>query len=699
MKVYSGTELRNVALVGHLHAGKTQLTAALLYTAGATSRLSKVDDGSAPTDFDDEERARKLSIQAALGVLEWNKHKVNLLDTPGFHMFLHEAQGALVAVDSAVVVVDGVAGVEVQTEKTWNLCAARELPCAFFINKLDRERASFSESLASIHKVFGRLAVPIHLPIGDEREFSGLIDLITMKAYSYRADGDGKGREISIPPYLASEAKTAHEVLVEMVAEGNDELLDEFFREGTLPIPHIVDGLRQAYRERRLFPVLAGSALHNVGTAKLLDFIVDIAPAPVERGTAAGTWEEQPVTRKISDEEPVSVFVFKTFADPFAGRISYFRVVSGVVKSDLHLINGTNHADERFAAIGAPIGKAITAIPELHAGDLGAVAKLKETLTGHTLFEKAHPILYPPVAFPEPSIAYAIEAKSRNDEDKIGVAMHKIMEEDPCLRFDRDPQTKEFLLHGNGQNHIDVTVAKLQHRYHINVVLHAPKVPYRETIRTQAAVQGRHKKQTGGHGQFGDCWVRFEALPRGSGFSFANETFGGSVPRQYIPAIEKGIVEAACRGPLAGFPLVDFKAVVYDGSYHDVDSSEMAFKQAARKAFRAAMEVAKPALLEPLMRIEIQAPIDYAGDLISDCNGRRGRVTGMETRDGLQIIRALVPMAEMLTYQNDLTAKTQGRGSYSMEFDHYDFLPSTQAEKIVAAARAAGAHAHEEEAD
>lgn len=692
MKIYSGTELRNVALLGHLHAGKTQLTAALLHTAGAISRLTKVDEGNAPTDFDEEERSRKLSIQSAVAALEWNRHKINLIDTPGFHMFLHEAKAALAAADSALLIVDGVAGVQVQTEKTWAFCQDINIPRAFIVNKLDRDNASFDDAVASIQQAFGRQAIPIHLPIGDEREFSGVIDLITMKAHSYRPDGDGKGREISTPPYLANAAKTAHELLVETIAEGNDELLEEFFREGTLPIPHIVEGLHQAVRQGRLFPILAASGLHNIGSAPILDYCITIAPAPIERENAYGSWDNQPVTRKVLDTDPVSVYIFKTLTDPFAGRISYFRVISGVLKNDAHLLNGVTHTEERLAAIGVPNGKAIVPIPELHAGDIGVVPKLKDTLTFHTLFEKSAPVLFPPILMPEPSIAYAIEAKSRNDEDKIGVAMHKIMEEDLCLRFTRDPETKEFLIQGTGQQHIEVAVSKLKNRYHINAVIHTPKVPYRETIRAAASVQGRHKKQTGGHGQFGDCWIRFEPLERGAGFVFANETFGGSVPRQFIPAIEKGIVETAIRGHLAGYPLVDFKAVVFDGSHHDVDSSEMAFKQAARKAFRSAMESARPALLEPLMRVEVQAPSECAGDLISDCNSRRGRVTGMDTKGGTQIIRAIVPLAEMLTYQNELTARTQGRGAFSMEFDHYDFVPTLQAEKIVAAARAAGVH-------
>jgi elongation factor G len=697
MKVYDGTDLRNVALVGHLHSGKTSLAAAMLYTAGATTRLTRVDEGNAPTDFDEEEVARKITISAAIAPVEWKKNKVNLVDTPGFNSFLYETKAALVGADSGAVVVDGVAGVEVGTEHVYQLCADQNIPRVFVINKLDRERSSFERTLESINEAFGRAAIPVQLPIGSEREFKGVIDLVRMRAWVYASDGDGKGKEQDIPADMEEAATAAHEALVEMVAEGNDALLEEFFAEGTLPVDHIVDGLRLAIRDRRLFPVFCCSALHNIGTGQLLDQFTELLPAPAEREDAAGTWNGQDVVRKISDGSPAAVFVFKTIADPFAGRLSFFRVVSGVLKNDQHLINAATGTDERFAHLSCPLGKTQLAVTELHAGDIGAVAKLKDTLTGHTLFDKAAPVQFPPVSLPEPSIAYAISAKSRNDEDKLGQTIHKIMEEDLCLRFDRDPQTKDFLLHGTGQAHIETVVSKIKRRYHLDVALHAPKIPYRETIRGSATAQGRHKKQTGGHGQFGDCWIRMEPLDRGAGFEFANEVFGGAVPRNYIPAIEKGIVETAANGFLAGYPMVDFKVTVYDGSYHDVDSSEMAFKLAARKAFKAAMLGAKPSLLEPVMRVEIQAPVEFAGDLMSDVTGRRGRMNGMETKGATQVIRAMIPMAEMLTYQNDLTAKTQGRGSFTMEFDHYDYVPPLQADKIVAAAKAAGVHAHEDD--
>jgi elongation factor G len=451
MKVYDGSDLRNVALVGHLHSGKTSLAAAMLYTAGATARLTRVDEGNAPTDFDEEEVARKITISASVAPVEWKKYKINLVDTPGFNSFLFETKAALAGADTGAVLVDGVAGVEVGTEHVYNLCADANIPRVFIINKLDRERASFDRALASIHDAFGRGAVPIHLPIGSERDFKGVIDLVRMRAWIYSPDGDGKGREEDIPAELDAAATEAHEVLVEMVAEGNDELLEEFFAEGTLPVEHIVDGLKQAIQDRRLFPVFCCSALHNMGTGQILDQLAEILPAPTERDSAQGSWNGERMIRRRSDNEPASIFIFKTLADPFAGRISLFRVVSGVVRSDAHLINAATGTDERLAHLSCPLGKTLIPVTELRAGDIGAVAKLKDSLTGHTLYDKAAPVQYAPVELPVASIAYAITAKSRNDEDKLGQTIFKLMEEDLCLRFDRDPQTKEFLLHGTGQ--------------------------------------------------------------------------------------------------------------------------------------------------------------------------------------------------------------------------------------------------------
>jgi elongation factor G len=697
VKVYESSDIRNVALIGHGNCGKTTLAAGMLFAAGATNRLTRVDEGNTITDFDEEEIQRRITISTSCACLEWRRNKINLLDTPGFNIFINDTRAAMVAADAGLVVVDGVAGVEVQTEKVWSFAEEFGLPRALVINKLDRERASFERTLENIQQAFGRAAVPIQLPVGAERDFSGLIDLLGMKAYSYTAGGDGKGREGEIPAALAGAASKAHEALVEMIAEGNDALMEEFFEHETLSPQHLLEGLKQAVRERRLVPVLCASGLHNIGTDLVLNFTLDYLPAPTERPPLVAASNGQPVTRPVSDAGPVAVFVFKTVADPFSGRLSYFKVCSGVLKNDHSLVNNRTGASERLSHIGSLLGKTVQPVTEMHAGDIGAVAKLKDTLTADTLSEKGSPIAFPAVKLPEPSIAYAIQASSRQDEDRMGNAVQKILEEDQSLRFYRDPQTKEFLLAGSGQQHVEVIVSRLKKRYGVDVTLKAPKIPYRETIRGTADVQGRHKKQTGGHGQFGDCWIKMEPLPRGAGFEFVNDIFGGAIPKNYIPAVEKGLIEAAGKGFLAGYPVVDFRVTLYDGSYHDVDSSELSFKLAARKAFKAAMEVARPALLEPIMNVEVQAPVEFAGDLMGDINGRRGRISGMDTKGSMQIVRAQVPMAEMLTYQSDLTSMTQGRGSFSMEFSHYDFVPALQADKIVAAARAAKAGEEEEE--
>ncbi|MGD0620419.1 MAG: elongation factor G [Bryobacteraceae bacterium] len=697
MKTYEGTDVRNVALIGHGHSGKTSLAAGLLFSTGASNRLTRVDEGNTVTDSDEEEINRKFTISTSLAYVEYKKKKINLLDTPGFNMFINDTHAALAAAGGTLVLVDGVAGVEVQTEKVWEFANEFQLPSAIIINKLDRERSSFDRALASVQEAFGRAALPIQIPVGAERDFKGVVDLIRMKAYTYTIDGDGKGVESEIPAALADEATKAHEALVEMIAEGNDALLEEFFAEGTLPVEHIVDGLRLAVKERRIYPVLCASALHNVGADQILDFITEFFPAPTEHEAFAATLNGAETTRAISDAGPLSLFVFKTVADPFAGRVSYFKVMSGVLKNDGNATNSRTGTTDRLAHIGVLMGKQIVPVTDIHAGDIGAVAKLKDTLTGDTLADKSSPIVWPPVKIPEPSIAYAVSAKSRQDEDRMSNAIARILEEDPALRFYRDPATQEFLLAGSGQQHVEIVVSRLKKRYGVEVALSAPKIPYRETIRGNADVQGRHKKQTGGHGQFGDCWIRMEPLPRGGKFEFENDVFGGSIPRNFIPAVEKGIVEAAAKGYLAGFPVVDFKVTVYDGSYHDVDSSEMAFKLAARKAFKAAMEKAKPAILEPIVRVEVQGPVEYAGDLMGDMNGRRGRITGMDTKGAVQVIRAQVPMSEMLSYQNDLNSITQGRASFSMEFDHYDFVPQLQAEKIITAAKAARTGEEEEE--
>jgi elongation factor G len=520
-----------------------------------------------------------------------------------------------------------------------------------------------------------------------------------MKAAVYESNGSGKAKEIDIPADLADAAGKAHEALIEMVAEGNDKLMEEFFDKGTIPVEDLVPGFRQAIIERRLYPVIVSAGLPNIGSEQVLNFIADYLPSPVERGHVEGLEHEggQPVKRKIADDQPVSAYVFKTIADPFAGRVSYFKVMSGVVKNEANLANLNRGGVERLSHIGAIQGKTQTPLAELRAGDLGAVAKLKDTLTGDTLGDKGAPIIYPKVKLAEPAISFAIEPKARGDEDKLSTAVHRILEEDLMLRFSRDPQTKEFLLSGAGQQHVEVAVSKLKRRFNLEVTLKAPKIPYRETIRARAEAQGRHKKQTGGHGQYGDCRIKMEPLTRGAGFEFVNDIFGGAIPRNYIPSVEKGIIEAASKGFLAGYPVVDFRVILFDGSYHEVDSSDIAFKLAGSKGFKKCMEQAKPCLLEPIMNVEITVPENYSGDIMGNLNGRRGRIQGMEPKGGATVVKAQVPLAEMLTYASDLTSMTQGRGTHAMEFSHYDIVPQPIADKITAAAKAAGVGKEEEE--
>jgi len=699
VKVYEGANIRNLAVVGHGHAGKTSLVSALLYTAGATQRLGRVDEGSTVTDHDEEEIARAMTLSAGVAYAEWGKTKLNLLDTPGFSMFVHEAKTSMVAAEAALLVVDGVAGVEVVTDRVWGFAEEFELPRAIVASRMDRERADAGRTLESLTAAFGRAVVPVQLPIGQEKSFTGVVDLVRMKAYTYELGGNGKGKEAEIPADLAEAAKAGHEKLVELIAEGNDALMEEFFDKGTIPDEHLIPGLREAVAQRRIFPVLYASGLGNIGSDRILDFATDFLPAASDRPPvkAAPGANGEPATRRAADSEPLSFYVFKTVSDAFAGRISFLKIFSGVLKNEASVQNFTRNTAEKLSHISVMQGKTVTAVPELHAGDIGVVAKLKETLTGDTLGDKANAIEYPRVSLPEPAITFAIEPKTRADEDKLSAGIHKLMEEDMMVRFFRDPQTKEFLIAGTGQQHIEVICSKLKKRYHTEVILKAPKVPYRETIRGKADVQGRHKKQTGGHGQFGDCKIKMEPLPRGGNFEFVNDIFGGSIPRNFIPAVEKGIVEAAARGHLAGFPVVDFRVTLYDGSYHDVDSNELSFKTAGRIAFRKAMDVAKPTLLEPIMHVEITAPEEFAGSIMGDLNSRRGRIQGMDNKSGKTIVKAEVPMAEMLTYGVDLTAMTQGRGTFSMEMAHYDIVPAQLQEKIVAAAKAERGEAPAEE--
>jgi len=706
MKSYTTDWIRNVGIVGHGDTGKTQLVSSLLYTAGMTPRLGKVAEGSTVTDWDEEEIARKITISTGIAYAEWQapgqpeKTKINFLDTPGYSTFINDTKASLIGADAALIVVDAAAGVQVVTEKVWDYATEHDQPRAFVLNWMDRDLASFERALASLEQVFGRGVVPVQLPIGAEKNFRGVIDLVSMKALIYSPDGDGKAKIEEIPADLAEEAKAAHEKLVEMVAEGEDELMQEFFDRGTLPVEDLKKGLHEEVRDKKIFPVMLSSALHNIGSDAILNFIAEILPSPSFRGKATGhktpNHKAETVERAIADSEPLSVFAFKTIADPFAGRITYFKVISGVLKNDATIQNFNRSSQERFQHIQAMQGKAGTEVAELHAGDIGAIAKLKDTVTGDTLGDKNAPIYYSPARIPEPSITFAVEPKTRADEDRIGTAIHKILEEDLALRFSRDPQTKEFLLSGAGQQHIEVVVAKLRKRYHVELTLKPPKVPYRETIRGKADAEGKHKKQTGGHGQFGLCRIKMEPLPRGKGVEFVDDIFGGAIPKNWIPSVEKGIRESAERGYLAGFPVVDFRAILYDGKYHDVDSSDIAFKIAGSLAFREAMKQARPALLEPIMQVEVYAPEQYSGDIMGNLSGRRGKISGSESRAGSVVVKALVPLSEMLSYANELTSMTQGRGSYSMEFSHYDYVPQELADKVIAAHKPH--HAEESEA-
>jgi len=709
MKSYLTKDIRNVGIVGHGGTGKTQLVSSLLHTAGMTPRWGKVAEGSTTTDWDEEEVARKISIQTGLAHAEWpctlcggSNVKINFIDLPGYSTFITEAKASLIAADAALITVDAHVGAQVTTEKVWDYCTEYDIPRAFVLTWMDRELSSFERSMESLQDVFGRNVVALQLPIGTERGFRGVIDLVGMKAHMYKPDGDGKPSIEEIPAALADEAKEAHEKLVEMIAEGDDELMEEFFREGTIPIEDLIPGVRKAIVAEKIFPVLMVSSLHNVGTASLLTFIADVLPHPDEHsqvGFKESGGKGDRIERKYDDDQPLSLFVFKTLADPFAGRINYFKVKSGVLKNDATVMNYNRSLPERFQHVQVVQGKQLTEVPELHAGDIGAIAKLKETTTGETLGDKAGQIFYTPAQIPEPSITFAVEPKTRADEDKIGVSIHKILEEDAALRFSRDPQTKEFLLAGSGQQHIEVVVAKLHKRYHVDLTLKPPKVPYRETIRGKADAEGKHKKQSGGHGQFGVCRVKFEPVERGKGIEFVDDVFGGAIPRNWIPSVERGIREAAVRGYLAGFPMVDFRATLYDGKYHDVDSSDIAFKIAGSLAFKEAMKQAKPSLLEPVMHVEVYAPDQYSGDLMGDLSGRRGRIAGSEVRGHNVVIKAQVPLSEMLTYANDLISKTQGRATYSMEFSHYDYVPNELAQKVIDAHKAAHGdlvHAEEE---
>src|SRR6267154_1317585 len=660
MKVYATDAMRNLAVSGHGDAGKTHLVSSLLYVAGATPRWGKVDEGTTTTDHEEDSIARKITLNLGLAHAEHRDTKINFIDTPGYAAFVSHARPAVRVADCGVVVVDGAKGVEVQTEKVWTFANEFILPRMMVVTKLDKEHSDLGIALDSAHKVFNRAIIPFTLPIGKEHDFRGVVD------------------------------KT-RERLVELVAESDDALMEKYFEQGTLDDADVLPNIGNAIAQSKLCPVYSVSTTTLVGLLTLLDHIVEFAPDPAHHEEEHGKDEKgDPATRKYSSSEPLSAYCFRTIADPFAGRINVMKVISGKVGTDATVYNSTRGSSERLGALHTIQGKQLDKVPEANAGDIIACVKLKETQTGDTLCDKAKAIIYDPVQYPEGAISFAIEPKSRQDEEKISVAIHKILEEDPALSFTRDSQTKEFLLAGSGQVHVETIVDKLKKRYNVEVMLHPPKVPYKETITQRAEVQGRHKKQTGGRGQFGDCKVIFEPMPRGGGFVYEDKIFGGSVPQQFRPAIEKGIIEAASHGAIAGYPLVDFKVQLIDGSYHNVDSDEHSFRAAGRKAFRNAMEKVKPALLEPIMDVEIDAPQECSGDIMGDLNSRRGRVQGMDTRGKQQVVKAQVPMAEMLNYQSTLNSITAARGSFHMQFSHYDPVPNQIAQKIIQQAKDEG---------
>lgn len=700
MKAFSTENIRNLAVIGHGDAGKTQLVSSLLHVAGATNRWGRVEEGTTVTDYEEDSIERKVSLNNNFAHLEYKDTKINLIDTPGYAAFVSHARPALRVADCALVVVDAVNGIEVQTEKTWSYANEFMLPRFMVINKMDKERADFGHALDTAAESFARSIVPFTLPIGQEANFRGVVDVVHQKAYEF--DDAGKAKEIPIPEEGKELVNTTRERLIELVAESDDALLEKYFENGTLEEEDVIPNLASAIKRSKLCPVYAVSANTLVGLSVLLDHIVEFAPNPAAHESEHGFKDNEKagdkIQRKYSNDEPFSAYVFRTIADPFAGRINVMKVVSGKIASDATVFNSSRETPERLGALHVISGKNLEKVDSAQTGDIIAVVKLKDTQTGDTLTDKANPICYPDVQYPEAAISFAIEPKSRNDEDKISSALHKILEEDPSLRFTRDTQTKEFILSGSGQLHIETVVAKLANRYHVEVALHPPKVPYKETITQQVEVQGRHKKQSGGRGQFGDCKCIFEPLERSAGFEWVDKIFGGSVPQNFRPAIEKGIIEAALSGTLAGYPMVDFKVTLIDGSYHAVDSDEHSFRAAGRKAFRNAMEKARPTLLEPIMDVEVFTPQEVSGDIMGDLNSRRGRVQGMDMRGKQQVIKAQVPLSEMLDYQSKLNSITQARGSYHMQFSHYDPLPGNLSQKVIDEAVASGrVRAHEDD--
>jgi elongation factor G len=697
MKDHTPDKIRNVALVGHGSSGKTSLAAALLFDFGATNRLTKVDKGNTVTDYEPEEVDRKISINAATCFFELDDHKINCVDTPGYSNFLWDTRASLRAVDGAAVLVCGVAGVEVGTEKVWAMLEEFRLPRILIVNKLDRENANFKRTLGSIRQFFGREAVPVQIPIGEEKNFAGVVDLVRMKAMVFEKDESGKFKEEDIPAALSAEAAKKREELVEMIAENDEKLMEKYLEKGELSSEEVLSGLKKAVFNRQIYPVCACSAMVNIGAQPLAQGMIDMLPSAVDRREVKATIKGKEGSLETKIDEPLAALVFKTISDPYTGRISLLRIFSGTLNPDSAVSNVTKETDEKLGGLFFLQGKEQVPAGQAKCGDIVATAKLKVTSTGDTLSAKGEEIALPRIKFPEPSISFAIEPKTRADEDRISQASHRIMEEDPTVRFERDPDTNQLLISGSGELHVRIITDKLKKRYNVDIDLKLPKISYKETIKGRADVQGRHKKQTGGRGQFGDVWIKMEPLPRGQDFEFEDKIFGGAIPRNFIPSVEKGVLEARKKGVLAGYPTVDFKVILYDGSYHEVDSSDIAFKIAASKAFKLAMREAKPTILEPVMNVEVYSPENYMGDIMGNLNGRRGKLQGMEQKGNMRIIKASVPMAEMLDFEPTLTSITGGRGSFLMEFSHYEEVPSHLQQKIIAEAVKEGRVKPEEE--
>jgi elongation factor G len=688
-------KIRNVGVVGHGGVGKTSLVEAMLYAAGAVTRLGKVDDGSTTTDFDPDEVKRKISINTSVAHCDWKGHRVNIIDTPGYGDFIADARAGLRVVEAAVVVVDAVAGVQVQTEKVWKFATEFDLPRAIVVNRLDRERSDFFRTLESMGRRLKGRIVPVHIPIGEESGFRGYVDLVTQKATLFI---DGKPSEQAVPTEAAGQVKEWREKLVEAAAETDDDLLAKYLEEGSLAEPEMLKALKTGITQGKIVPVLCAAATRSIGAQALLDLIVHEFPSPLDRGEVSGTdlKAKQAGTRAPDAKAPITALVFKTLSDPHLGKLSLFRVYSGTLKADTTLLNPARASKERMGHISWMQGKAQKTVEALGPGEIGVVPKLKDTATGDTLTEEAHPFEIPRITFPEPAINFAIQPKSRGDEDKISSALARIAEEDPTVHHHFDPETKQLLISGVGSMHVEMTVERMKRKYNVDVSLLPPRIPYKETVKGRAEGQGKYKKQTGGRGQYGDTWLRVEPMARGGGFEFADEVFGGAVPRNFIPSVEKGVRECMKKGILAGYPVVDMKVTLYDGSYHDVDSSDMAFQIAASMGLQKVFMDARPILLEPVMNVEVTTPADVAGDIIGDLNSRRGRINGMEPAGETATVRASVPMSEMLTYESTLRSMTGGRGGYSMEFSHYEEVPALQADKIVKEAKAekekAGGH-------